>query len=111
MAHCHQDLGETRTARRSAEQSLTASSGQEYARSRVFTRLVLASAMLGQGEVEEACHLGAAVVPQVRVTSSARCAGYLDTFIDSVRSYQGQPEADRFLRQAGTVKALGSPGQ
>lgn len=111
VAHCHQDLGEARAARRSAEQSLTASCGQEYARSRVFTRLVLASAVLGQGEVEEACHVGAAVVPQVRATSSARCAGYLDAFVDSVRAYRGQPEADRFLYQARTVKAEGSRGQ
>ncbi|MCK9870275.1 helix-turn-helix domain-containing protein [Nocardiopsis dassonvillei] len=100
VAHCHRDLGEARAAQRSAEQSLTASCGQEYARSRVFTQLVLASAVLGQGEVEEACHLGAAVVPQVRATSSARCAGYLDAFVDSVRAYRGQQEADRFLHQA-----------
>ncbi len=111
VAHCHRDLGESRAARRSAEHSLTASRGQEYARSRVFTRVVLASAMLGQGEVEEACHFGAAVVPQVQATSSARCAGYLDTFVDSVRAYRGQPEADRFLQQARAAKVVGPAGQ
>ncbi|WP_227014447.1 MULTISPECIES: hypothetical protein [Nocardiopsis] len=111
VAHCHHDLGEARAARRSAEQSLTASSGQEYARSRVFTRLVLASAILGQGEVEEACHVGAAVVPQVQATSLARCEGYLDTFVDSVHAYRGQPEADRFLHQARTTGTVRSTGQ
>ncbi len=103
VAHCHRDLGHAHVARRLAEQSLASSVGEEYARSRVFTRLVLAAAVLGQGEVEEACHLGSVVVPRVRATSSARCVGYLDAFARSVRPCRGQPMADRFLTQARTV--------
>lgn len=103
MAHCHRDLGRAYVARRLAEQSLASSVGEECARSRVFTRLVLAAAVLGQGEVEGACHLGSVVVPRVRATSSARCVGYLDAFARSVRPYRGQPMADRFLTQARSV--------
>ncbi|WP_232832183.1 hypothetical protein [Nocardiopsis sp. FIRDI 009] len=103
VAHCHRDLGHAHVARRLAEQSLAESTGDDYARSRVFTRLVLAAAVLRQGEVEEAVHLGTCVIPQVRETSSARCVGYLDDFAKRVLPYRDQPEAARFLRQAGSV--------
>ncbi|WP_344096626.1 hypothetical protein [Nocardiopsis tropica] len=107
VAHCHRDLGHSDVARRLAEQSLAASSGEEYARSRVFTRLVLAAAVLGQGEVEEACSMGSAVIPQVRATSSARCVGYLGDFVRRVAPYRDQPEAGRFLRRARDVVGVG----
>ncbi|WP_026128058.1 hypothetical protein [Nocardiopsis lucentensis] len=107
VAHCHRDLGHAHVARRLAEQSLAASTGDDYARSRVFTRIVLATAVLGQGEVEEAVHLGTRVIPQVRATSSARCVGYLDDFAKRVLPYRDQPEAARFLRQAGSVVVSG----
>ncbi|WP_150246279.1 hypothetical protein [Nocardiopsis quinghaiensis] len=107
VAHCHRDLGHAHVARRLAEQSLAASSGEEYARSRVFTRLVLAAAVLGQGEVEEAGHIGEQVVPLVQATSSARCVGYLDDFARQVLPHRDQPGAARFLRQARAVVAAG----
>lgn len=107
VAHCHRDLGHAHVARRLAEQSLAASTGDEYARSRVFTRLVLAAAILGQGEVEEASHIGEQVVPLVRATSSARCAGYLGDFARQVLPHRDQPGAARFLRQARAVVATG----
>ncbi|MEU1899529.1 hypothetical protein ABZ512_14215 [Nocardiopsis dassonvillei] len=107
VAHCHRDLGHAHVARRLAEQSLAASTGDEYARSRVFTRLVLAAAVLGQGEVEEASHIGEKVVPLVRATSSARCTGYLGDFARQVLPHRDQPGAARFLRQARAVVATG----
>jgi hypothetical protein len=107
VAHCHRDLGHAHVARRLAEQSLAASTGDEYARSRVFTRLVLAAAVLGQGEVEEASHIGEQVVPLVQATSSARCAGYLNDFARQVLPHREQPGAARFLRQARAVVAAG----
>lgn len=107
VAHCHRDLGHAHVARRLAEQSLAASTGDEYARSRVFTRLVLAVAVLGQGEVEEAGHIGEQVVPLVQATSSARCVGYLNDFAQRIWPHRDQPEAARFLRKARAVAATG----
>jgi hypothetical protein len=105
VAHCHRDLGHAHVARRLAEQSLAAVTDDEYARSRVFTRLVLAAATLGQGEVEEASHIGEQAVLHVRRTSSARCVGYLDDFAKQLLPYRDQPQAARFLRQARPVLA------
>jgi hypothetical protein len=76
FAHCHRDLREYRTAAQHAERSLQLR-GPAYARSRLFCRVVLATARLGLGEVEQACALGTEAVQQAAEMRSVRALEYV----------------------------------
>ncbi|MQS07564.1 regulator [Streptomyces alkaliphilus] len=79
FAHCHRDLQQYRSAARYADRALQLRA-PAYARSRLFTRVVLATARLGLGEVEQACVLAAEAAQQAVEMRSVRAHEYLRDF-------------------------------
>ncbi|GAA2353283.1 regulator [Streptomyces carpaticus] len=79
FGHCHRDLQQYRTAARYAERSLQLR-GNGYARSRLFCRVVLATAKLGLGDVDHACALAVEAAQQAADMRSARAHEYLQDF-------------------------------
>ncbi len=79
FGHCHRDLQQYRTAARYAERSLQLR-GNGYARSRLFCRVVLATAKLGLGDVDHACALALEAAQQAADMRSARAHEYLQDF-------------------------------
>ncbi|KOG85369.1 regulator, partial [Streptomyces varsoviensis] len=79
FGHCYRDLQQYRAAALHAERSLQLR-GAGFARSRLFCRVVLASARLGLGELEQACVLGAEAAQQASEMRSARAVEYVRDF-------------------------------
>ncbi|MEU8701717.1 regulator [Streptomyces sp. NPDC048680] len=79
FGHCHRDLQQYRAAAQHAERSLQLRS-PAYARSRLFCRVVLASARLGLGELDQACRLGAEAAQQAAEMRSVRATEYVRDF-------------------------------
>lgn len=79
FGHCHRDLQQYRTAAQYAERALQLRA-PAYARSRLFCRVVLASARLGLGELDQACRLGAEAAQQAAEMRSVRAAEYVRDF-------------------------------
>ncbi|MBM7053474.1 regulator [Streptomyces durocortorensis] len=87
LGHCHRDLQQWRAAAQHAERSLQLRA-PAYARSRLFCRVVLASARLGLGELEQACQLGAEAAQQAAEMRSVRAAEYVRAFERSLEPYR-----------------------
>ncbi|MEU7133952.1 regulator [Streptomyces sp. NPDC046261] len=87
FAHCHRDLQQYRAAAQHAERSLQLRS-PAYARSRLFCRVVLASARLGLGELEQACLLGAEAAQQAADMRSVRALEYVRDFERRLEPYR-----------------------
>ncbi|MER6118202.1 regulator [Streptomyces sp. NPDC001743] len=79
IAHCHRDLQQHRAAAQHAERSLQLRA-PAYVRSRLFCRVVLASARLGLGELDQACRLGAEAAHQAAEMRSVRATEYVRDF-------------------------------
>lgn len=79
FGHCHRDLQQYRAAVQHAERSLQLRA-PGYARSRLFCRVVLASARLGLGELDQACLLGAEAAQQAAEMRSVRATEYVRDF-------------------------------
>ncbi|GAB6915009.1 hypothetical protein JCM13580A_48110 [Streptomyces drozdowiczii] len=79
FGHCHRDLQQYRPAAQYAERALQLRA-PAYARSRLFCRVVLASARLGLGELDQACRLGAEAAQQAAEMRSARATEYVRDF-------------------------------
>ncbi|WP_052849428.1 hypothetical protein [Streptomyces avicenniae] len=79
FAHSHRDLQQYRSAARHAERSLQLRA-PAFARSRLFCRVVLASARLGLGDVEQACTLAAEAAAQAAEMRSVRAHEYVQDF-------------------------------
>ncbi|WP_327189043.1 regulator [Streptomyces xinghaiensis] len=79
FGHCHRDLGQYRAAAQHAERSLQLRDSG-YARSRLFCRVVLASARLGLGDLDQACALGAESARQAAEMRSVRATEYVREF-------------------------------
>ncbi|MFE6972545.1 proline-rich domain-containing protein [Streptomyces sp. NPDC057682] len=79
FGHCHRDLQQYRIAAQYAERSLQLRA-PAYARSRLFCRVVLASARLGLGELDQACRLGAEAAQQAAEMRSVRATEYVRDF-------------------------------
>ena len=79
FGHCHRDLQQYRAAARHAERSLQLRPAN-FARSRLFCRVVLACARLGLGDVEQACGLAAEAAQQAMEMRSARAHEYIQDF-------------------------------
>lgn len=103
LGHCHRDLQQYRVAAQHAERSLQLRA-PAYARSRLFCRVVLASARLGLGELDQACRLGADAAQQASEMRSVRAAEYVRAFERSLEPY-GDAAAVRGYRDR--VAALG----
>ncbi|MFE2296013.1 regulator [Streptomyces sp. NPDC059452] len=87
LGHCHRDLQQYRAAAQHAERSLQLRA-PAYARSRLFCRVVLASARLGLGELDQACQLGAEAAQQASEMRSVRAAEYVRAFERSLEPYR-----------------------
>jgi tetratricopeptide (TPR) repeat protein len=87
FGHCHRDLQQYRAAAQYAERSLQLRP-PGYARSRLFCRLVLASARLGLGELDQACQLGAEAAGQAAEMRSLRAVEYVRDFERRLEPYK-----------------------
>lgn len=85
--HCHRDLQQFRAAAQHAERSLQLR-GTSFARSRVLCRVVLATARLGLGEVEQACALAAEAAQQAAEMRSVRAHEYVRDFERRLEPYR-----------------------
>jgi hypothetical protein len=85
--HCHRDLQQYRAAAQHAERSLQLR-GAGFARSRLFCRVVLASARLGLGEIEQACALAAEAAQQAAEMRSVRAHEYVRDFERRLEPYR-----------------------
>ncbi|UNZ19665.1 regulator [Streptomyces sp. 891-h] len=87
FGHCHRDLQQYRAAAQHAERSLQLR-GAGFARSRLFCRVVLATARLGLGEIEQACALGAEAAHQAAEMRSVRAHEYVRDFERRLEPYR-----------------------
>ncbi|MGW2930320.1 regulator [Streptomyces sp. NPDC001156] len=87
FGHCHRDLQQYRAAVQHAERSLQLRA-PGYARSRLFCRVVLASARLGLGELDQACLLGAEAAAQASEMRSVRATEYVRDFERRLEPYK-----------------------
>ncbi|MFG2191245.1 regulator [Streptomyces sp. NPDC048639] len=87
FGHCHRDLQQYRAAVQHAERSLQLRAAG-YARSRLFCRVVLASARLGLGELDQACVLGAEAAAQAAEMRSTRAAECVREFERRLEPYK-----------------------
>ncbi|MDI5967464.1 regulator [Streptomyces sp. SL13] len=103
--HCHRDLQQYRAAAQHAERSL-ALRDERDTRSRVFCRVVLASARLALGDLEEACGQATEAARQTADMRSVRAVEYVRDFARRLEPHRDQPAARAFLERA---TALGVP--
>ncbi|MFE6100395.1 regulator [Streptomyces laurentii] len=103
FGHCHRDLQQYRAAAQHAERALQLR-GPGHARSRLFCRVVLASARLALGELDQACALGAEAAQQAAEMRSVRAVEYVRDFERRLEPYRDAP-AVRTYRDR--VAALG----
>ncbi|GAA4787824.1 regulator [Streptomyces ziwulingensis] len=87
FGHCHRDLQQFRAAAQHAERSLQLRA-PAFARSRLFCRIVLATARLGLGELDQACRLGAEAAAQAAEMRSARATEYVRDFERRLEPYK-----------------------
>ncbi|MGW4234359.1 regulator [Streptomyces sp. NPDC004980] len=87
FGHCHRDLQQYRVSAQHAERSLQLRA-PAYARSRLFCRVVLASARLGLGELDQACLLGAEAAQQASEMRSVRATEYVRDFERRLEPYR-----------------------
>ncbi|MGW2249859.1 regulator [Kitasatospora sp. NPDC001660] len=105
FAHCYRDLQQWRTCAQHAEKSLRLRL-PAYARSRIFCRLVLATARLGMGDLDEACTMATDALRAAGEMRSARSLEYVRDFHRRLTPYRGSPVARAFeetARQAGVI--------
>ncbi|MFF3390629.1 regulator [Streptomyces sp. NPDC002669] len=103
FGHCHRDLQQHRAAAQHAERSLQLRS-PAYARSRLFCRVVLASARLGLGELDQACALGAEAAQQAAEMRSVRATEYVRDFERRLEPYRDAAAVRNYRER---VAALG----
>lgn len=87
FGHCHRDLQQFRAAAQHAERSLQLRA-PGYARSRLFCRVVLATARLGLGELDQACLLAAEAAGQASEMRSVRAVEYVRDFERRLEPYR-----------------------
>ncbi|MDT0435206.1 MULTISPECIES: regulator [Streptomyces] len=87
FGHCHRDLQQFRAAAQHAERSLQLRA-PAFARSRLFCRVVLATARLGLGELDQACQLGAEAAGQAAEMRSVRAVEYVRDFERRLEPYK-----------------------
>ncbi|MTE18735.1 regulator [Streptomyces sp. TRM43335] len=87
FGHCHRDLQQYRAAAQHAERSLQLR-GAGYVRSRLFCKVVLATARLGLGDVEQACALAAEAAHQASEMRSVRAHEYVKDFERRLEPYR-----------------------
>ncbi|WP_245687483.1 regulator [Streptacidiphilus griseoplanus] len=102
FALCYRDLQQWRLSAQHAEKSLRLRS-PGYARSRVFSRSVLATARLGMGDVDEACAVATEALRSAAEMRSVRAVEYLRDFHRRLSPYRGSPVVRAFEEVARTT--------
>ncbi|KMO97032.1 hypothetical protein [Streptomyces roseus] len=87
FGHCHRDLQQYRASAQHAERALQLRA-PGFARSRLFCRVVLATARLGLGELDQACALGAEAAQQAMEMRSVRAVEYVRDFERRLEPYR-----------------------
>ncbi|MBV7694785.1 regulator [Streptomyces sp. TRM70350] len=87
FGHCHRDLQQFRAAAQHAERALQLRP-PGFARSRLFCRVVLATARLGLGELDQACQLAAEAAGQAAEMRSVRAMEYVKDFERRLEPYK-----------------------
>ena len=100
FGHCHRDLQQYRTAVQHAERSLDLRS-PDYVRSRLFCRVVLATALLGLGELDRACSVGAEAARAADGLRSARAADYIREFERRLELYKDSAAVRGYRERVG----------
>ncbi|MYZ09081.1 regulator [Streptomyces sp. SID2999] len=103
LGHCHRDLHQFRAAAQHAERSLRLRSAI-HARSRLFSRVVLATARLGLGDLDLACSLAAESAAQAAEMRSVRAVEYIRDFERRLEPYRDAAPARGYRER---VAALG----
>ncbi|MFX4294072.1 regulator [Streptomyces bohaiensis] len=101
--HCHRDLQQHRAAARHAERSLQLR-GPAYARSRLFCRVVLATARLGLGELEQACALASEAAQQAAEMRSVRAHEYIHDFERRLEPYRDAAVVRSYRERAAAAR-------
>ncbi|WP_256104477.1 regulator [Streptomyces sp. ODS05-4] len=101
-AHCHRDLHQYRPAAQHAERALQLRA-PAFARSRLFSRVVLATARLGLGELDHACALGAEAAQQAAEMRSARAAEYVRDFERRLEPYRDAAAVRTYRDRVGAL--------
>ncbi|MFJ4683221.1 regulator [Streptomyces sp. NPDC088789] len=87
FGHSYRDLQQFRAAAQHAERSLQLRA-PGYARSRLFCRVVLATARLALGELDQACQLAAEAAGQAAEMRSVRALEYVKDFERRLEPYK-----------------------
>ncbi|WP_129309521.1 regulator [Streptomyces sp. L2] len=103
FGHCHRDLQQFRSAAQHAERALRLRA-PAHARSRLFCRVVLATARLGLGELDQACTLAAEAAGQAAEMRSVRAIEYVRDFERRLEPYKDAAPARGYREK---VAALG----
>lgn len=96
VAHCFRDLGVFRRSVDSAQACLSYPE-QGSPRSRFFSRVVLAEALFGSGEPEQAAQVSQAALPLASVMASRRAFAYLAALRSRATSFSDVPVVAAFL--------------
>ncbi|MEV6761195.1 regulator [Streptomyces sp. NPDC051105] len=102
FGHCHRDLQQFRAAAQHAERSLQLRA-PSYARSRLFCRVVLATARLGLGELDQACALGAEAAGAAAEMRSVRAIEYVKDFERRLEPYKDAAPARAYRDKVATL--------
>jgi hypothetical protein len=102
FGHCHRDLQQYRAAAQHAERSLQLRA-PGFARSRLFCRIVLATARLGLGELDQACALGAEAAQQASEMRSARAVEYVRDFERRLEPYRDATAVRNYRDRVGVL--------
>ncbi|RSS38442.1 regulator [Streptomyces sp. WAC08241] len=102
LAHCHRDLQQHRYAAQHAERALQLRA-PGFARSRLFSRVVLATSRLALGELEQACALGAEAAQQASEMRSARAVEYVRDFERRLEPYRDAAAARTYRDRVAAI--------
>jgi hypothetical protein len=103
FGHCHRDLGQYRAAAQHAERSLSLRA-PELARSRLFCTVVLATARLGLGELDQACALGAEAAQAAAEMRSVRAVEYVRDFERRLEPYRDAAAVRTYRDRVSTLR-------
>ncbi|WP_345651681.1 regulator [Streptomyces tremellae] len=103
IGHCHRDLAQWRAAAQHAERALSLRP-QELARSRLFCTVVLATARLGLGELDQACALGAEAAQAAAEMRSARAVEYVRDFERRLEPYRDTAAVRTYRDRVSTLR-------
>jgi hypothetical protein len=98
-AHCLRDLGDGAAAVRHARRSLRMDG--RFVRGRMFNLSLLASALVQQGDLEEACMAAGSAFDLARSLQSVRTRSYVDDLRKRLEPYAGEPQVADLLSRNG----------